>query len=188
MAPSTFPRFLGANAAEAFQGEFDAGGVVNKARSKIAITLARSCNSEIALKRTFSADREIHTDARQLPAKPSRHRHVAPETPIPNIPRLRRFVCSASVTRRAGVSPDWRGRRAAGMGRRSRKNRLAMIMSRTLFEHERTHSWQRGTGENDPRRSSALGIVTGSNRRNGACRQLDAINDIQRRSDPGDRL
>ncbi len=60
--PSTFPRFLGANAAQAFPSEFDAGGVVNKARSKIAITRVRPCNSEIALKGPFSADEDKPTE------------------------------------------------------------------------------------------------------------------------------
>ncbi len=72
MAPSTFPRLLGANAAQAFPSEFDAGGVMNKARPKIAITLARPCNSEIAPNNGYSSHREIRTDVRQPPAKPSR--------------------------------------------------------------------------------------------------------------------
>jgi hypothetical protein len=74
--PSTFPRFLGANAAQAFPSKFDAGGAANKARSKIAITLARPCNSEIALNGPFSAHGEIHTNMRQLPAE-FRRRHPA---------------------------------------------------------------------------------------------------------------
>jgi hypothetical protein len=57
--------------------QFDAAGVANKARSKIAITLVRPCNSEIALNGPFSAHAEIHTDTRQLPAKPSRRRDIA---------------------------------------------------------------------------------------------------------------
>ena len=76
MAPSTFPRLLGANAAQAFPSEFDAGGVMNKARSKIAITLARPCNSEIALNNGYSSHREIRTDVRQPPAD-CRRRHLA---------------------------------------------------------------------------------------------------------------
>lgn len=42
---------------------------------------------------------------------------LAPETPFPAIAGARRFVCAACGSRRANVSPDWRGHRAAGMGR-----------------------------------------------------------------------
>jgi hypothetical protein len=65
-----------ANAARAFRSKFDAGGVANKARSKIAITLVTTCNSEIALNGPFSAHGEVHTDMRQLPAE-FRRRHPA---------------------------------------------------------------------------------------------------------------
>jgi len=42
---------------------------------------------------------------------------LAPETPFPNIARVKRFVCAACGSRRIDVSPDWRGHRGAGMGR-----------------------------------------------------------------------
>jgi C4-type Zn-finger protein len=42
---------------------------------------------------------------------------LAPETPFPNIARVKRFVCAACGSRRIDVSPDWREFRAAGMGR-----------------------------------------------------------------------
>ncbi len=42
---------------------------------------------------------------------------LAPETPFPAIAGARRFVCVACGSRRADVSPDLRGHRAAGMGR-----------------------------------------------------------------------
>ena len=42
---------------------------------------------------------------------------LAPETPFPAIEGARRFVCTACGSRCANVSPDWRGHRAAGMGR-----------------------------------------------------------------------
>jgi len=42
---------------------------------------------------------------------------LAPETPFPIIAGARRFVCAGCGSRRIDVSPDWRGHRAAGMGR-----------------------------------------------------------------------
>ncbi len=39
---------------------------------------------------------------------------LAPETPFPNISKLKRFVCSACGSRRDDVSPEWRGHKAAG--------------------------------------------------------------------------
>ena len=42
---------------------------------------------------------------------------LAPETPFPNIARVKRFVCAGCGSRRIDVSPDWREFRAAGMGR-----------------------------------------------------------------------
>jgi C4-type Zn-finger protein len=42
---------------------------------------------------------------------------LAPETPFPAIARMRRFVCAACGSRRVDVTPDWRGRSAAGIGR-----------------------------------------------------------------------
>jgi hypothetical protein len=46
---------------------------------------------------------------------------LAPETPFPAIAGARRFLFVACGSRRADVSPDWRGHRAAGMRRRSRE-------------------------------------------------------------------
>jgi hypothetical protein len=42
---------------------------------------------------------------------------LAPETPFPNIARLKRFVCSACGSGRVDVSPDWRGHEAFGDGK-----------------------------------------------------------------------
>ena len=42
---------------------------------------------------------------------------LAPETPFPNIARVKRFVCAACGSKRIDVSPDWRRHRAAGIGR-----------------------------------------------------------------------
>ena len=39
---------------------------------------------------------------------------LTPETPFPVIAGTRRFVCAACGSRRAKMSPDWRGHRAAG--------------------------------------------------------------------------
>jgi hypothetical protein len=39
---------------------------------------------------------------------------LAPETPFPNIARLKRFVCSACGSGRVDVLPDWRGHEAFG--------------------------------------------------------------------------
>ena len=42
---------------------------------------------------------------------------LPPDTPFPNIARVRRFVCAACGSKRADVSPDWRGHKGKGNGR-----------------------------------------------------------------------
>ena len=68
-APAARPREETHLEAQAFPSEFDAGGVVNKARSQNRSHAGRPCNSEIARNGPFIAGGEIHTDMRQLPAK-----------------------------------------------------------------------------------------------------------------------
>jgi len=56
------PEVPWANAAQACPSDFDVEGVGNKARSRIAITLVRPCNSENPLNYRFSADGDKPTE------------------------------------------------------------------------------------------------------------------------------
>jgi hypothetical protein len=79
----------------------------------------RLCNSEIAPNGPFGAHAEIHTDMRQLPAKPSRRRDIAHPVTVRNSERALKgenlfFVMGWSVRRQTAgklsfelVTADW---------------------------------------------------------------------------------